>query len=147
MIVVAYKQLYEIGSYISVRPMSFCIILNKNSPWSFGELLWDSTHWISNLKTSCGSRHLKDTFLSISFNIWPFHCFVYLWPAVSQDLLLDGKREAPASWDVVPAGTSTLVVVTAAATLARRRAFCFCGMMSQLKISNRSTTQSNAGVT
>ena len=26
---------------VSIRPISFCTVLNKNSPWSFGEVLWD----------------------------------------------------------------------------------------------------------
>ena len=49
--------------------------------------------------------HLKDTFLSISFIIWPFYYFVDLRPAVSLtgDLSAAEKwSQVEPSWDVVP---------------------------------------------
>ena len=57
--------------HVSVRPMDFCTF-KKNSPWCFGGLLWDFTHLISKLMTSHEPRDLKDTFVSILRNIWPF---------------------------------------------------------------------------
>ena len=62
--------------------MSFQSFLNKNSPWSFGELLWDITYLISRLKTSCGLRHLKDTFLVTLLIIWTFLLLYWLSTAV-----------------------------------------------------------------
>ena len=38
-------------------------------------MLSDFSHLISNLETIHELRHLKDTFLSILFDIWPFHYF------------------------------------------------------------------------
>ena len=55
--------------------MSLTWFLEKNSPWSSWELLSDFSHLISNLETIHGLGHLKDTFLSILFDIWPFHYF------------------------------------------------------------------------
>ena len=59
-----------------------CIILKKNSLWCSGKLLWDFTHLISRLKTCCGLRHLKDTFLSTLLNIWSFSLLCLSFTAV-----------------------------------------------------------------
>ena len=66
----------------SVRPMSKMHYFEKNSPWCSGELLWDFTHLISRLKTCCGLRHLKDTFLSTLLNIWSFSLLCLSFTAV-----------------------------------------------------------------